>query len=116
MLAPPPRDAPVGALLATAEPPWSASGALVDLLAAVAASRPSWHADALCRERGDVSFFPGRDESPLPAKAVCGECLVLAECTAWALDQDGGLAGIWGGTTAPQRRRMRAARSRTTAA
>ena len=32
------------------------------------------------------------------------------------LSQDQSLAGIWGGTTAPQRKRMREARARTTAA
>ena len=116
MVAPVPRDLNAGELLASATPLDAPGPGLEDLLAAVAANRPAWHADALCREHPDVSWFVERGEPLGPAKDICSRCLVLAECTSWALDQDASLAGIWGGTTAPQRKRMRAARAQSTAA
>ena len=116
MVAPVPRDLNAGELLASAAPLDGRSPGLDDLLAAVAANRPAWHADALCREHPEVSWFVERGEPLAPAKDICSRCLVLAECTSWALDQDQSLVGIWGGTTAPQRKRMREARARTKAA
>ena len=116
MVAPAPRGENLTALLVSAAPLDAPGPGLEDLLAAVAANRPAWHADALCREHPEVSWFSERGEPMGPAKDVCSRCLVLAECTAWALDQDQSLAGIWGGTTAPQRKRMREARAPSTAA
>lgn len=29
--------------------------------------RPAWHADALCKEHGEVDFFPGLSHSTEPA-------------------------------------------------
>ena len=69
--------------------------------------RPQWHADALCAEYPSSWFFPERGESTAPAKAICGRCLVAEECRQWAVSQGGGLAGIWGGTSAGERRRLR---------
>ena len=53
-----------------------------------------WQADAACRHRPDVAFFPpvhgdnGRPTGPAwdprPALAVCAGCPVLAQCRAWA--------------------------------
>ena len=84
------------------------------LVAVLAAPRPAWHADALCREHPEVSFFPDRGEPTEPAKAVCSTCLVHADCARWALDQDAQLAGIWAGSSGKQRRTIRAAEDRTT--
>ncbi len=116
MVAPIPRGESPEVVFASAAQLDGPAPALEDLLAAVAANRPAWHADALCREHPEVSWFAERGEPMGPAKDICARCLVLAECTAWALDQDQSLAGIWGGTTAPQRKRMREARARSTAA
>lgn len=73
------------------------------------ADRPPWMRDALCREYPEVNFFPGRGEDTLPARAVCGRCLVRDECLAYALtlDDGGGLTGIWAGTSGRERRRLR---------
>lgn len=82
---------------------------LVELL-----KRPAWMADALCPEYPEVRFFPERGESAEPARAVCGRCLVRAECLTWALEhgqsaaQHGG-HGVWAGTSARERTRMRPA-------
>lgn len=66
---------------------------------------PAFAADALCKEYPDVDFFPERGESNEPAKAVCGRCLVQAECLAFAIDERIE-HGIWAGTSARQRRTM----------
>jgi Transcription factor WhiB len=48
-----------------------------------------------------------------PAKAVCAECLVRAECRDAGIEGDE--VGIWGGTTGRERRRLRLARRDTAA-
>lgn len=40
------------------------------------------------------------------AKQVCSECPYVNECLEWALKADERI-GIWGGTTAAERRRMK---------
>lgn len=65
---------------------------------------PSWHAQAACRDRPDVTWFPERADDWRPAVAVCNECPVRQECLQWALDHGEGI-GIWGGLTARQRER-----------
>ena len=62
MVAPAPRDVSVGELLASAAPLDGPPPGLDDLIAAVAANRPAWHADALCREHPGVSWFLDRGE------------------------------------------------------
>jgi hypothetical protein len=73
--------------------------------------RPPWMADALCREFPEVSWFPGRGEDVRPAKAICARCLVAEECAAFVASFDAHAAehGIWGGLSARERRRSRAA-------
>lgn len=67
--------------------------------------RPGWHADAACREApAEVSFFPERGESTLPALAFCARCLVRTECREAAESYGPATAGVWGGTTGRQRR------------
>jgi len=83
-----------------------AAGTLLELL-----KRPAWQADVACRGQGPDTFFTGRGEPTEPAKAICDGCTVREECLAYALtlpsheDQ----TGIWGGTSARQRRQMRRA-------
>lgn len=74
--------------------------------------RPAWHADALCKEHPEVTFFPvpgPRREAP--AKAVCARCLVRPECFLDAM-ADPTRQGIWAGTTPGERSRLRAALKR----
>ena len=71
----------------------------VDLLA-VLLDRPAWQRDVLCIEHPEVGFFPLRGESVEPARAICGRCLVQAECRTYALELDERF-GIWGGAPAP---------------
>jgi WhiB family redox-sensing transcriptional regulator len=82
------------------------TGATVDLLEIQ--PRPEWHADALCREHPEISWFPEHGESTTPARAVCARCLVREECLEYALDDPGALRwGVWGGTTERERRALR---------
>lgn len=75
---------------------------LLDLL-----SPPSWHRDAACKEAPEsVTWFP--KGTGAAAKAICGACLCREACLAWALDQGPDLEGIWAGTTAKERRAIRA--------
>jgi len=78
-----------------------------EVLGFLARSRPTWHADAACRETPGVNFFPDRGENCRAAKAVCAGCLVRDDCRAWSLEQDNDLAGVWGGWTRTDRRRHR---------
>jgi WhiB family redox-sensing transcriptional regulator len=77
----------------------------------VSKPRPPWMRDALCLEYPDVTWFPSSNlcvdyDAPL---AICDRCLVRAECLAYALECKIDY-GVWGGMTAPDRRRVLAAR------
>jgi WhiB family redox-sensing transcriptional regulator len=74
--------------------------------------RPAWWADAACRGRPEVNFFPTQGEPATPAKAVCAECPVREPCLAFAIDEHIDM-GIWGGQSARDRRRGRAGAERT---
>jgi WhiB family redox-sensing transcriptional regulator len=70
--------------------------------------RADWRLHAACRDADPELFFPistsgpGRRQAE-QAKRVCGTCPAQPECLAWALDH-GVTDGVWGGTTADQRR------------
>lgn len=94
---------PDDALLVTVDP---AEVVASDLLALL--QRPAWHREAACRGQGTAGWFPGRGEDTRPAKAVCHTCCVRSECLAEGVEQPGwGDAGIWGGTSARERRQLR---------
>jgi len=72
-----------------------------------------WRKSALCRDTNPDLFFPvGTTGQALvqidQAKAVCRQCAVQRECLDLALstNQD---AGIWGGTSEEDRRKLRRA-------
>ncbi|GIU86776.1 MAG: hypothetical protein KatS3mg009_1291 [Acidimicrobiia bacterium] len=71
----------------------------------------SWRSRASCRDTSPELFFPiGTTgvalEQIAAAKRVCGTCPVTAECLDFALatNQE---AGVWGGYTEEERRRLR---------
>jgi len=73
-------------------------------------SRPDWRADAACRDADPELFFPDDDirsarAQVKTAKLICRGCRVSATCLSWAL-ADGQEAGIWGGLTEDERRRL----------
>ena len=67
-------------------------------------SQPPWAKDGLCKEYPKVNFFPGQGGAVEPAKSICAQCIVRAECLAWAVERDE--AGIWGGTSQKERRML----------
>jgi WhiB family redox-sensing transcriptional regulator len=64
-----------------------------------------WRQNAACRGLEPEIFYPGEDEDPSAAKAVCGQCHVQQICLEHALgsrERD----GVWGGATEKERRRI----------
>jgi WhiB family redox-sensing transcriptional regulator len=69
--------------------------------------RANWRDLAVCTQMDPEVFFPTRDaDLTRAAKAVCHRCSVRDECLATAV-ADASLSGIWGGTSAEERARMR---------
>jgi len=69
-------------------------------------NREAWLEDALCLGTDPEAFFPEHGEQNHDAKRVCGDCPVADECLAFALAGNVGY-GVWGGTTAADRYRLR---------
>jgi WhiB family transcriptional regulator, redox-sensing transcriptional regulator len=69
-------------------------------------SEPSnWQARAACAGMDTGLFFPGRNENPAEAVAVCRQCPVRDSCLEEHL---GEFRGIFGGMTERQRSSLRA--------
>ncbi|MEU9351987.1 WhiB family transcriptional regulator [Streptomyces griseoloalbus] len=76
-----------------------------------------WLREAACVGEDPELFFPPTERETDPqvaqARAVCRRCRVMLACRSWAVEQ-GEDTGIWGATTAGQRRAIsRETRSRT---
>jgi WhiB family redox-sensing transcriptional regulator len=86
--------------------------------ATAASDRPHWRADAACRDADPELFFPDGDlrsawAQVKTAKLICRTCPVSATCLNLAL-ASGQEAGIWGGLTEDERRRLHRRRHRLT--
>ena len=73
--------------------------------------RVTWRAVAACRDADPELFFPvgtgGQARRQIDAATrICRACPAQARCLAWALDH-GVTDGVWGGTTAEDRRALR---------
>ncbi|HLU45788.1 MAG TPA: WhiB family transcriptional regulator [Natronosporangium sp.] len=66
---------------------------------------PAWRTRGACQSVDPETFFPAPSEPVDAAMALCRTCPVQGACLAWAL-QAGDLHGVWGGTTARERRAM----------
>ena len=63
-----------------------------------------WRHDAACRGEDITTFYADRQgASPAPAKAICADCPVQADCLAYAKACEN--FGIWGGMSAGRLRR-----------
>ncbi len=72
----------------------------------------SWRQKGACRGLDPVIFYPVQEEEADAAKAICATCPVQEACLEYALanrERD----GVWGGTTAKERRRIIRQRRRT---
>lgn len=65
----------------------------------------SWMYSGLCAQSDPDAWFPDKGGDVGPAKRICARCPVVAECLAFALEHEE--AGVWGGTSEVERRRMR---------
>lgn len=65
-----------------------------------------WMRAAACRGQDPDRFFPEESAQTRQAVAVCDDCRVRTECLNYAI-RIGPVDGVWGGTTARQRRQMR---------
>jgi len=73
--------------------------------------RPDWRVEAACQDADPELFFPDGDIRSARAKVkmarlICRGCPVTATCLSWSL-ASGEEAGIWGGLTEDERRRLR---------
>ena len=76
-----------------------------------ALNRQAWMDRALCAQVDPDLFFPGKGDwaQAFRAKVVCRRCDVREKCLAYAVENQE-MHGIWGGTTAEQRKRLRGPR------
>lgn len=70
-----------------------------------------WRESAACRGEDPELFFPIGDgglaqRQTARARAVCLGCPVMYQCRDWAV-RNGETEGVWGGTTAAERRLIR---------
>lgn len=81
-----------------------------DLLSVLSAGIPDWMLEAACKDADPDIFFPERGGQPGPAKAICAGCPVTEECLEYALagpyDRHE-LAGIWGGKSGLELRKLK---------
>ena len=73
--------------------------------------RVNWQKVAACRDADPDLFFPIGTTGPALRQAreairICRTCPIQVRCLAWALER-GVADGVWGGTTAEQRRAIR---------
>ncbi|MHB8340601.1 MAG: WhiB family transcriptional regulator [Mycobacteriales bacterium] len=86
-----------------------------DRFRAALAHRPppaGWRTRGSCTREDPELFFPHPTTDPTAALEVCAQCPVLGPCLATALEL-GDTEGVWGATTAAERRWMRPAWQRT---
>jgi WhiB family redox-sensing transcriptional regulator len=68
-----------------------------------------WQERALCAQTDPELWFPDKGGSTTPAKKICADCDVQAECLEFALD-NAERYGIYGGKSERERRKMLHAR------
>lgn len=78
-------------------------------LSAYLAMQPAWKSEAACREADLDDFFADESDTVRVGRALslCRDCPVIEECLAQAMGTPGPTYGVYGGTTARQRRAMR---------
>ena len=76
------------------------------VLPVVVATLGPWRFRAACRTVDPGLFFPGSGCLSNQAKQICSTCPVRDQCLNHALTA-GEWYGIWGGTTAQERQRIR---------
>lgn len=71
----------------------------------VSAKNIDWRQLGACRGLEPSIFYPDDDDDGLEAKSVCADCGVRVACLEYALTVRE-KAGVWGGATERERRRL----------
>ena len=79
---------------------------------AMSAHELEWGMLGACRGLDASVFYPEREEDAERAKRVCAQCNVQQTCLEYALDTRE-KAGVWGGATERDRRRILRQRRRS---
>ena len=95
------------AAAATPEPPTGVSLIELAIGAGYAFRDQLWRTRAACAGVDPDVFLPDRGESPEEALSYCCRCEVRAECLEAAFDLGQQAVGVWGGTSARERRDAR---------
>lgn len=66
-----------------------------------------WRDSAACVGQDPEAWFPSDGDPGLMAKKICHSCPVQNECLEYALTERLNSHGIYGGTSAKQRQRMK---------
>lgn len=78
----------------------------------VTAQELEWRMLGACRGLDASIFYPDNDDDAETAAQVCRECSVRVACLEYALNERE-KAGVWGGATERERRRILRQRRRT---
>ena len=73
--------------------------------------QPRWELDAACRPHPTSWWFAADEPEAVEAFLICQGCHVAEQCLTFALDHPS-LVGVWAGTSAQDRARLRAERRR----
>ena len=65
-----------------------------------------WITEGLCAQSDPDLWHPDHGQNGTAAKLVCRSCPVQIDCLTWAVE-NGEHHGIWGGTTANERRHLK---------
>ena len=76
------------------------------------ADQQKWWDLGACKGLDSAMFYPDDEASAVSAKAVCADCAVRSTCLEHALDIRE-KAGVWGGATERDRRRIIRQRRKT---
>ncbi|MCO5330144.1 MAG: WhiB family transcriptional regulator [Ilumatobacteraceae bacterium] len=71
----------------------------------VSAKEIQWRQLGACRGLDPTVFYPDEDDEGMEAKEVCAQCSVRVACLEYALTSRE-KAGVWGGATERERRRI----------
>ena len=84
----------------------------IETLLAELVNRPAWHRQAACRAMGTDLFVVDQGaQYTNRARALCASCAVRDQCLETALEHSDTTAGMWGGTTPMERRRLHRGRA-----
>lgn len=67
--------------------------------------REPWMDSAVCAQTDPEVFFPEQGGTAAAARRICSACPVVEDCLQYAVEHNE--QGIWGGTSAKTRQRMR---------